>query len=66
MCDSGYIFQAKVDEILSDIEVVKTYTNYIFVLSKEILYKHIYQIMVILSRLHTVGIQYNTPKCSLG
>ena len=34
ICASGNIFQSKVDEILSDIEVVKTYINDILVLSK--------------------------------
>ena len=34
MCASGDIFQAKVDDLFGDIEVVKTYIDYILVLSK--------------------------------
>ena len=30
MCNSGYIFQAKVDNLLNDIEGFKTYVNDIF------------------------------------
>ena len=35
MFSSGDIFQSKVDEILSDIEGIKTYINDILVLSKD-------------------------------
>ena len=38
MCASGDIFQAKVDELLGDIEGVKTYTDDILILSKDILF----------------------------
>ena len=41
MCASGDIFQAKVDEMFGDIKGVKTYIDYILVLSKERLSKHI-------------------------
>ena len=41
MCSSGYIFQAKVDDILSNIDGIKTYIYDILVLSKDIFYKHI-------------------------
>ena len=41
MCASREIFQAKVGKLLGDIEGVKTYINYILVLRKENLYKHI-------------------------
>ena len=34
MCDLGYIIQAKVDNLLGDIEGVKTYIYDILVLSK--------------------------------
>ena len=34
MCASGYIFQAKVDKIIIDIEVIKTYIDDILFLIK--------------------------------
>ena len=36
MCNFGYIFQAKVDKLLGDIEGVKTYINDIIVLTASI------------------------------
>ena len=36
MCASGHIFQAKVDELLGDIESVKTYIGDIIILFKDI------------------------------
>ena len=36
MCTLGYILQTKLDKLLSDIDVVKTYIDDILVLSKEI------------------------------
>ena len=41
MCASGDIFQAKVDNVLGDIEGVKTYINDIIVLSKYFFRNHI-------------------------
>ena len=41
MCAFGYIFQAKVDKILGDIEGFKMYTDGILVLSKDGFEKHI-------------------------
>ena len=41
MCASGHIFQAKVDKLRSDIEGFKTYLDYILVLIKDFLIKHI-------------------------
>ena len=41
MCALGDIFQAKADDLLDDIEGVKTYIDDILVLRKEILFKHI-------------------------
>ena len=40
MCALGYIFQAKVDYILGDIEGVKMYIDDILVLSKDCFGKH--------------------------
>ena len=41
MCASGYIFQAKVDNMISDIEGAKIFIDDILVLSKNSLYKNI-------------------------
>ena len=41
ICDSGGIFQAKVDEIFGYIESDKTYIGDILVLSNDIFYEHI-------------------------
>ena len=41
MCTSGDIFQAKVDELLSDIEGVRTYIKNILLLTKDCFRKHI-------------------------
>ena len=41
MCASGDIYQAKLDELIGDIEGVKTYINDIFALRKEIFSKKI-------------------------
>ena len=47
ICSSGDIFQASVDDLLGDIEVVKTYLYYILVLSKEIFYNNIENLRII-------------------
>ena len=57
LCASGGIFQTNVDEILSDIEGVKTYIDDILVLGKGSFSQHIYQLRVIL---------VDSPKCSFG
>ena len=46
MCASVYIFQSKLDKLLSDIEGIKTYTYDILFLSKECFHKHIDQIKI--------------------
>ena len=57
MCTSGEIFQAKVDELLGDIEGVKTYIDDILVLSKDIFENHIDQLRIILGRLRASGLK---------
>ena len=42
MCASVDVFQAKLDELIGDIEGVKTYIDYILVLRNGRFYKHIY------------------------
>ena len=66
MCAPRYIFQAKVDNILGDIEFFKTYIDYILVLSKDCFIKHTEQLRMILCRLHASGLTVNAPKCSFG
>ena len=66
MCAYGDIFQAKVDEILGDIEGIKTYIYDILVLIKDIFEKHIGQLIIIFGRLRAAGLGVNAPKCSFG
>ena len=66
MCTSGDIFQAKVDELLGDIEGVKIYIIDIIVSSKDYFGKHIEQLRIIFGRLRAAGLKVITPKCSFG
>ena len=66
MCDSGDIFQAKVDKILGDIEGVKTYINDILVLSKDSFENQIDHLRIIFGRLSATGLKVNAPKFSFG
>ena len=66
MCASGYMFQAKVDELLGDIESVKTYSDGIIFLIKDRFEKHIGQLIIIFVRLHAAGLKVDAPKCSFG
>ena len=64
MCTKGGIFQAKVDELLGDIEGVKTYTDDILVLGKDSFENHIEKTRTIFGRLHAAGLKVNALKCS--
>ena len=66
MCASGYIFQANIDELLDDIEGVKTYINDILVLDQDTFEKHRDQLIILSRRLHAAGLNVNAPQCSLG
>ena len=66
LCASGDIFQAKVDELLSDIEGFKTYIDDILVLGKRILSQHIYELIFIFARLHNTAIKVNASRRSFG
>ena len=66
MCASRDIFQAKVDELLGDIEGVRTYTNDILVLGKDSSENHIEQLIIIFGKLHAEALKVNAPKCSFG
>ena len=62
LCASGEIFQAKVDEILSDIKGFNTYIDDILVLDKGIFSQYIYQLIVIFDRLQNTVIKVNASK----
>ena len=64
MCTLGYIFQAKVYELLGDIEGVKTYINGILALFKDCFGKHIEQLRMIFGILRAAGLKVNVPKYS--
>ena len=66
MCASGDILQVRVEEIIGDIEGVKTYINNILVLNKESFSKHIGKLRIIFSRLRAAGLKFNAPKCIFG
>ena len=66
MCALGDIFQAKVDELIGDIEGVKTYIGDILVLSKDCFINHIEHLRIIFSILRAAGLKVNAPKCNLG
>ena len=63
MYDSVYIFQAKVDELLVDIDGIKTYINDILVLSKNCFTKHIEQLRMLFGILCAAGLIVNATKC---
>ena len=64
MCAYGDIFQANVDELLGDIEGVKTYIDDILILGKDNSKDHIEHLRIIFSRLCASGLKVNTPRCS--
>ena len=66
MCASEYIFQAKVNEILGNIEGVKMYTDDILISRKYGFKKHIEQPIMIFGRLRAAGLKFNAPKRSFG
>jgi hypothetical protein len=66
MCCSGDIFQAKVDELLGDIEVVKTYIDDILVINKGSFDDHLEQLDVCFDRIKKAGLKVKADKCSFG
>ena len=66
VCASGDIFQAKVDEILGDIEGFKMYIDDVLVLKFYCFTNHIEQLRIIFGRLCASGLNANAPKCSFG
>ena len=65
MWASGDIFRDKVENLLGDIECVKTYIDYILVLIKDSFENHI-GLKIIFGRMRASGIKVNAPKCSFG
>ena len=66
MCDLGDIIQAKVDNLLGDIEGVKNYIDGIIILSRDCFRKHIDQMIMIFGRLCAESFNINAPKYSFG
>ena len=66
MCISEDIFQAKLDDLLGDIEGVKTYIYDILVLIKDSFKKHIEHLRIIFGRLRAAGLTVNAHTCSFG
>ena len=64
MCASRYIFQAKLDKLLGDIEGVKIDIDDILVLRRYFFKMYIYQWMTIFGRLRAAGLKDNAPKWS--
>ena len=66
MYASGDIFQAKLDPLLGEIKVLKTYINNIMVLSNNTLNKHKEYLRVIFHLMSDYGLIVNTKKLSIG
>ena len=66
MWDLVDTFRAKWENLISDIEGLKTYIDNILVLSKDILSKHTEQQRIILGILWSAGLKANANKCSFG
>ena len=64
ICASGDILQAKVDELLGDINGVKMYIYDILVFIRDWFKNHIDQLRIIFGRFHAAGLKVNSPKCS--
>ena len=62
LCAYGEIFQDKVDNILDETKGVNNYIDNRLVLSKGSLSQYIYQIRVLLDRLHVAALKVNAPK----
>ena len=66
MCTKGGIFQAKVDELLGDIEGVETYIDDILILGKDSFENYIEQLIIIFGRMCAAGLQVNVNKWIFG
>ena len=61
--NSDDIFQAKVDQLLSETEQVNNYIKDIIVLGKFSLSQHTDQLRVIFYRMHFTGLKVNATRC---
>ena len=61
ICTSGDIFQTKVDNLISDIEGVKTYIKYVLVLINESFSKAYRKLSIIFGILQAAGLKFDTP-----
>ena len=66
MGTSGDIFQAKLDDLIGDIEVIKLYIDDILVLNKESLSNHIEKLRITFGRLRAAGLKVDANKFSFG
>ena len=66
MCASGDIFQAELDELLSDIKGVNIHIDDMIALIKDFFSNHIEQLRIIFFRLRAAGFKVDYPKCSFG
>jgi hypothetical protein len=60
------VFQAKVYDLIGDIEGVRTYIDDILCIGKGTFAEHIKQLEEIFRRFEKAGLKVNAPKCSFG
>ena len=66
MIASSDIFQAKINELLGDIEGVKSYLDDVLILNKGSFKDHIEQLRECFRRIQNAGLKVNAKKCSFG
>ena len=66
MVISGDVFQAKVYDLIGDIEGVRTYINDILCIGKGTFQEHLDQLEEIFRHFSKAGLKVNAPKCSFG
>ena len=60
-CRFSRHFQAKLSELMVDIEFVRTYLDDLLCISKASLDGHLDHLKLVLARLHKAGLKINTP-----
>jgi len=66
LCISGDIFQAKVNELLRDIEGLYTYIDDILLTTKGLFDEHLQQLRTCFQIFRNAGLKVNVKKCSFG
>ena len=66
LCISGDIFQAKVNELLGDIEGLYAYIDDILLTTKGTFEEHLQQLRTCFQRFRNAGLKVNAKKCSFG